>query len=345
MRKTGFVLLLFAALCFAAAPFSFPAGAEAAKTADHRHEFGEWTETAPATYREKGQKKRVCPRCGEEETRTTPRLSHLAAADCPAGDADMDGTVTVADARLILRLSVGFDDGLDSAQTKKADFDKKNGVTAADARYVLRVSVGLDPYLPTLKPGYTFKGYTLKNYVLAQKEGVTYVVSPYGYTLIANKSYALPASYAPGDLTKDCRTAFQELTRFASADGISIFLVSGYRSYETQDSLYRRYCAADGKATADTYSARPGHSEHQTGLAIDVNSLSRSFANTKEGRWLASNAHKYGFIIRYPKGKEGKTGYSYEPWHIRYVGKGLAKALFDSGESLEEFFGIPSVYQ
>ncbi|MBQ7688730.1 MAG: M15 family metallopeptidase [Clostridia bacterium] len=220
------------------------------------------------------------------------------------------------------------------------------------------MAVGLEQIIPFLKPGYTFKGYTKNNYKLAEKDGVTYVVSDYGYTLIANKTYSLPASYTPYafkgaepepdsllGLTEECRAAFSDLQSGAKKDGVSIWLLSGYRSYNRQKRLYNNYAGRDGYAAADKYSARPGHSEHQTGLAMDVNSLSSSFAGTKEGRWLAANAHKYGFIIRYAKNKEAQTGYIYEPWHIRYVGKDLAAAIYHSGLCLEEFFGITSVYR
>ena len=308
------------------------------------HSYGGWTVTKPATWRDEGAEKRTCLTCGDAETRALPRRAHLPDAACPKGDADMDGTVTSADARLILRLSVSFDDGLDALQTKKADFDGKNGVTSADARYALRVSVGLSAYGPDLLAGYTFAGYTSRGYVLAKKDGLTYVVSSYGYTLIANKTYSVPASYAPGDLTPECRAAFNEMASAAAKDGVSLYIVSGYRSYATQQGLYSRYAAKDGYAAADTYSARPGHSEHQTGLAMDLNSLSASFAYTKEGRWLAANAYKYGFIIRYPYSKQSVTGYVYEPWHVRYLGRSLAAAVYNSGLCLEEFFGITSRY-
>jgi|GEM_PF-937226 len=319
-------------------------GSEPVSPENCGHDFGEWYVKSPATYRENGENERQCALCGLTETQSVSKLTHLNAGKCPDGDVDMDGKVTAADARFALRLCISLDDGLDSQQTNKADFDKKDGVTAADARYILRVSVGLDPYQPVLKAGYKFLGYTSNGYILAENNGITYVVSSYGYTLIANKTYSLPSSYAPGDLTSECKSAFNSLRSAASKDGINIFLISGYRSYSTQASLYSRYCAKDGKALADTYSARPGHSEHQSGLAIDVNSLSHTFANTKEGRWLAANAHKYGFIIRYAKDKQNVTGYSYEPWHIRYVGAKLASAVYNSGLCLEEFFGITSVY-
>src|SRR5699024_5056985 len=100
----------------------------------------------------------------------------------------------------------------------------------------------------------------------------------------------------------------------------------------------------DGAEMADTYSARPGHSEHQTGLAFDLNEISDAFAGTPEAEWLAEHAHEYGFIIRYPADKEDITGYSYEPWHVRYLGKEIAEKVYESGLCLEEYLGIDSVY-
>ena len=189
------------------------------------------------------------------------------------------------------------------------------------------------------------KGYSANGYRIVEIDGVTYVKTSYGDVLIANKTYSLPRDYGPGGLTRACDAAYDELKAAAAADGIDIFILSGYRSYDLQTSLYNRYVADDGQAEADTYSARPGHSEHQSGLAIDVNSLSYSFADTPEGQWLAAHAHEYGFIIRYAKNKQGVTGYAYEPWHIRYLGKGLAAAVYESGLCLEEFLGITSQYQ
>ena len=183
-------------------------------------------------------------------------------------------------------------------------------------------------------------GITANGYQIVEDHGLTYVNG----VLIVNKTYSVPAGYSPGDLTPECAEAFARLRTAAAAEGLNIFLLSGYRSYETQTNLYNRYCAQDGRAAADTYSARPGHSEHQTGLAIDVNSLSHTFADTPEGKWLAENAHRFGFIIRYAYAKESVTGYAYEPWHIRYLGEGWAQAVYESGLCLEEFFGITSAY-
>ncbi len=161
--------------------------------------------------------------------------------------------------------------------------------------------------------------------------------------LIANKTYPLPSNYNPG-VNPSAKSAFNKMAADAGKQGISLRIVSGFRSYSTQASIYKNYVARDGKAAADRYSARPGHSEHQTGLAFDVNSLYQSFENTKEGKWLAANCYKYGFIIRYPKGKENVTGYMYEPWHIRYLGISTATAVYNSGLSLEEYLGITSEY-
>ena len=183
-------------------------------------------------------------------------------------------------------------------------------------------------------------GVSSMGYQIVEEKGLTYVNG----VLIVNKTYGVPEDYGTGDLTPECAAAFNELVAGAAADGIEIFLLSGFRSYETQTGLYNRYVARDGQAAADTYSARPGHSEHQTGLALDVNSIAYAFADTPEGQWLAANAHKYGFIIRYGKDKQSVTGYAYEPWHIRYLGKGMAAAVYESGLSLEEYFGITSRY-
>ncbi len=178
-------------------------------------------------------------------------------------------------------------------------------------------------------------------------DGITYVNG----ILIANKSYSLPSSYNPGGLTDETYSAFEELSYAASVDGLDIYISSGFRSYETQDEIYNNYVYWNGQEVADTFSARPGYSEHQTGLAIDVNTIDDSFAGTPEAIWLEENCTDYGFIIRYPQGKQDITGYQYEPWHIRYVGKEVAEALRDASISagdptltLEEYLGIDSYY-
>lgn len=170
--------------------------------------------------------------------------------------------------------------------------------------------------------------------------GVTYIQG----ILIANKTYGLPEDYNPG-LDSEAESAFNTLSEAAANQGLDIYLSSGFRSYETQARIYGSYVDSYGKESADTFSARPGYSEHQTGLAIDVNTIDDSFAGTPEAEWLANHAHEYGFIIRYPKGKESITGYKYEPWHIRYLGVEKATEVYNSGLTLEEFLGIDSEYK
>ncbi len=177
------------------------------------------------------------------------------------------------------------------------------------------------------------------NHKIEVIDGISYVDG----ILIANKTYALPSSYDPGT-DSEAYAALGEMEEAAAADGIVLYLQSGYRSYDTQAAIYNNYVSMDGKAEADRYSARPGHSEHQTGLAFDLNDLNESFGDTPEGKWLAANCYRYGFIIRYPKGKEHITGYMYEPWHVRYLGREVAEKVYNSGLTLEEYLGITSRY-
>lgn len=184
---------------------------------------------------------------------------------------------------------------------------------------------------------------------------------------VVNKKRPLPAGYVPPDLTvpgvrlRLAATAEQmqisgsivpaltEMFKAAEQDGIQLVFGSGYRSEALQRQFYNSYVAQDGQEAADRYSARPGTSEHQTGLTFDATAADGSchleicFAQTPEGKWLIANAHSYGFIVRYPEGKEDVTGYQYEPWHLRYVGSELAAELRRTGiQTLEEFFGLPA---
>ncbi|MCC8069192.1 MAG: D-alanyl-D-alanine carboxypeptidase family protein [Ruminococcus sp.] len=164
--------------------------------------------------------------------------------------------------------------------------------------------------------------------------------------LIVNKTYALPSDYNPydGDIAPEVQEAFNTMEQDARAEGLTLYISSGFRSYDYQAGLYERYAQRDGYDKADTYSARAGHSEHQTGLCFDLNTIDDSFADTAEGKWVAENCYKYGFIVRYPEGKEDKTGYQYEPWHLRYLGVELATKVYNSGLCLEEYLGITSEY-
>lgn len=183
---------------------------------------------------------------------------------------------------------------------------------------------------------------------------------------VVNKGRVLPADYVPAGLTvpninlsgpasstnmrvrSEAASSLEKLAASASTNGIKLTLVSGYRSYATQSNVYNSYVATQGMAAADSFSARPGHSEHQTGLAADLGAasgqcqLEKCFGDTAEGKWLAANAYKYGFIIRYQKDKTNLTGYDYEPWHIRYVGAELATEMNKTGQTLEQFFELPN---
>lgn len=184
--------------------------------------------------------------------------------------------------------------------------------------------------------------------------------TPTSIWTLANKQHALGMEYVPAELvtptvpirtnaTNDeqhVRSVIVEplAVMFAAAkkDGHNLMIGSAYRSAATQDSLFKTYVASAGYEEADKYSAHPGHSEHQTGLAVDISTtsqqcyLSECFIGTADGQWLADNAYKYGFALRYLKGKEAITGYNFEPWHYRYVGTDLATALHQSGLTLEE---------
>lgn len=199
--------------------------------------------------------------------------------------------------------------------------------------------------------------------VLQKLLAVNYKViqNPDNIGVLVNKNNALLPSYVPPNLTvtdipfyftefrpqkllrPEAAQAVEALFARAEAENIDLTGVSGYRSYDYQSELFSRNILAN--PLANQFSARPGESEHQTGLAIDVSSpsvgnvLSQSFGATKEGEWLAQNAPEFGFIIRYPQGKEEITGYQYEPWHIRYVGKDIARQIAARNITLEEYLG------
>ncbi len=195
-------------------------------------------------------------------------------------------------------------------------------------------------------------------------KGLYSIDEPASLWFIANKQRPIPASYVPNGLRSpqirlrssgsnemllrdEAASALERMATDAAGQGINLVLVSGYRSYGLQQSVYSGNVAREGQASADRTSARPGHSEHQTGLAADVGTVSglcqldTCFDQTPEGRWVAANAYKYGFVIRYPSGLEAIVGYSYEPWHLRYVGPELAAELNKASQTLEQFFGLP----
>lgn len=172
--------------------------------------------------------------------------------------------------------------------------------------------------------------------------------------VLVNKYHKLSNNYAPSDLETinskyqwlgrsnqlrhDAKIAFDEMCEAATKDNIYIYAGSGYRSYATQKALYNRYVNQDGFAAAETYSARASYSEHQTGLAMDIANKSGFISKgDKEYEWLVNNSYKYGFILRYPEGKEKITGYMYEEWHYRYLGKDVAKDVYDSKLTYDEY--------
>lgn len=193
------------------------------------------------------------------------------------------------------------------------------------------------------------------------KDQVGIVLDPSSLYVLSNKLNKLPADYVPENLVipdiastraddvdkryvrQEMATALEELFAAALEENLYLFCASGYRSYETQERVYNSHVATKGQEAADKVSARPGHSEHQTGLAMDVTceavnyKLEEVLGELPEGIFLAEHAHEYGMIIRYPKGKSDITGYNYEPWHLRYVGIKLATFLYENELTLEEY--------
>lgn len=178
-----------------------------------------------------------------------------------------------------------------------------------------------------------------------------------GYGIIANKYYSLGEDYEPEDLVNvdikyyygepkkirsEAYNAFIEMWNAAYEDGIYLILISGYRSAAHQKEVYDAYQADKGTKYADSIAARTGYSEHQTGLALDIYSKEctsqAKFHESKSYEWLINNSYKFGFILRYPKGKQDITGYNYESWHYRYLGKDLAKKVYDSGLTFDEYY-------
>ena len=159
--------------------------------------------------------------------------------------------------------------------------------------------------------------------------------------LIVNKKHPVPPGFG-GGVNQTALAAVNRMISDMKAEGLSVdSTTSNYRSYSYQSTLYQNYVSAYGKASADTFSARPGYSEHQTGLAFDLREPGGGslLTNSKATSWVAKNAHKYGLIVRYQSGKEWITGYQAEPWHVRYVGD-IATSIYNSGLSLEEYLGV-----
>ena len=175
------------------------------------------------------------------------------------------------------------------------------------------------------------------NYLFVNK--FNYLDSNY----IPNNLELLDNSYAKSGiyLVKEAKNELEKMIMKARKDGMNIRVISAYRSYTYQENLYNNYVKSDGVEMADTYSARAGYSEHQTGLVVDVTRAFdnfNNFENTNEYNWMLENAHNYGFILRYPKNKENITTYSFEAWHYRYVGIELAKKIKASNLTFDEYY-------
>ena len=230
------------------------------------------------------------------------------------------------------------------------------------------INENVDYYNPNYKERY--KKYKEKNKELSNEQIIKNVnmnldLIPYKDTIkaknlntekiLVNKYYYLEEDYIPKNLKEinkqyalsgmklvdEAKEAFEDMAKQAKKENLNIIVMSSYRSYSYQINLYNRYVKSDGKDKADTYSGRPGHSEHQTGLAIDVYNKKEnytSFEKTKEFDWMQDHAHEYGFILRFPKDKEDETGYIYESWHYRYVGKEIAKYIKEKDISFEEYY-------
>ncbi|WP_410864249.1 SH3 domain-containing protein, partial [Peribacillus sp. SIMBA_075] len=208
-------------------------------------------------------------------------------------------------------------------------------------------------------------GYVSGQYVKISNpssDDIQVVAKPESIPVLVNKKNKLPENYVPKDLVytsipftfkektekrkmrSEAAAAISKLFAESKKQGVSLLGVSAYRSHATQVALFDYYVKRDGYAKAITYSALPGTSEHETGLAIDVTggngkcAAEDCFGGTKEAKWLQAHADDYGFIIRYPKGKESVTGYKYEPWHLRYVGKPIAQTIMSQGLTLEEYY-------
>ena len=211
-------------------------------------------------------------------------------------------------------------------------YEKENPTLTLE-QIITYVNIGLDnPYYTNTKPADNLN----TNLLLVNK--YNYLTEDYVPSNLENIS----TTYAKSgmQLVKEAKEAFETLSENAKKEGMNVIAMSSYRSYDYQVNLYNNYVAQDGKEAADKYSARPGYSEHQTGLAVDVYNLNlpyTSFEETEEFTWMQENAYKYGFILRFPKDKVDITGYQYESWHYRYVGKKVAKEIKDNNLTLEEY--------
>jgi len=209
----------------------------------------------------------------------------------------------------------------------------QNKTNLSDKQTILHVNIGLDKeFYSDIKPTINLN----TNYLIVNK--YNYLSQDY----VPNNLIELN-EYAKENLTlnQEAYEAFKQMARDASLNNLNLRIISAYRSYKYQDNLYNRYLENDRQDIVDTYSARPGHSEHQTGLAVDIDnkkSLYIDFEKTDEFLWMQDNCYKYGFILRYPENKEHITGYMYEPWHYRYIGIKESTYIHNNNLTFEEYY-------
>lgn len=217
---------------------------------------------------------------------------------------------------------------------ERYDNYKKKNKELSNEDVITRVNIGLDNsyYTNTYKTPYPNKDYILVN---------KYIYLGEDYVPDNLEDISTNYSRSGMKLVSSAKDAFETLAEQALKDNKKVIAMSSYRSYQYQVNLYNRYVANEGVNAADTYSARPGYSEHQTGLCVDVYDGVIDYTNFEKSdsyNWMMDNAYKYGFILRYPKGKENITGYQYESWHYRYVGKKIAKYIHDNDITFDEYY-------
>lgn len=217
---------------------------------------------------------------------------------------------------------------------ERYDNYKKKNKELSNEDVITRVNIGLDNsyYTNTYKTPYPNKDYILVN---------KYIYLGEDYVPDNLEDISTNYSRSGMRLVSSAKDAFETLAKQALKDNKKVIAMSSYRSYQYQVNLYNRYVANEGVNAADTYSARPGYSEHQTGLCVDVYDGVIDYTNFEKSdsyNWMMDNAYKYGFILRYPKGKENITGYQYESWHYRYVGKKIAKYIHDNDITFDEYY-------
>lgn len=277
-------------------------------------------------------------------TAPAPLPAYVAASEIEAVGAALVEATAAAEALLVATADGELSEALDAARTRLAAWEPLASDPARlDAlRTAVAAAEELAPAAPPADRLEAAAGLRAETALLPE------IVTDGGVTtidgvLVANKTIGLPEDYRPG-LLPEVTAAFARMQSAAADEGLHLFIKSGFRSYGDQRVIYGENADRWGTDYADRFSSRPGHSEHQTGLAIDVNMTHPDFAGTPQARWLAAHAAEYGFVVRYPEGKEEVTGYRYEPWHLRYLGVELAQELTASGLTLEEHLGITSSY-